>query len=356
MRDWQGLDQEQSIEFIKSVASDDDLVLFEPSLCEVYTLPLSFYEGYSLYRIVNKYMLPNLILDYLSNGEDHHYLDGSDQAFHNLNTKRALSLGLSNALDYLDLYISYVYERGHSLAFLGDPEEARKQSTVAFDESAQEYTISTPLVYHDNTVQGKAVVNQNGAITLSTPVKASFLHELKPHTDIPYRHTNEEQITEQSIAILSESEAGQNLLKLKDEHSVEIRVLSSPNYHGVITNDLVIYLVIPAAEQNAKFFQALVLTYALRDVQQIAGGYLHPHPSIDKDEYLTANYGKNLDMISKMCEIVAEFEDANAPGALMALKRMGLGIVFDAYKEGLQGDALMEVYIKALEKDGTIMR
>ncbi len=351
MREWQGLDQEQSIEFIKAVASDDDLILFEPSLCEVYTLPLSFYEGYSLYRIVNKYMIPHLILDYLSNGEDHHYLDGSDQAFHNLNAKRALSLGQNNALDYLDLYISYVYERGHSLVFPDDPE-----STVSFDEAAQEYTISVPLIYHDKTVQGEAAVKQNGAITLNAPVKASFLHELKPHTDIPYRHPNEEQITEQSIAILSESEAGRNLLKLKDEHSVEIRVLSSPNYHGIITNDLVIYLVIPAAEQGAKFFQALVLTYALRDVQQISGGYLHPHPSIDKEEYLTANYGKNLDMISEMCKVVAEFEEANAPGALAALKRMGLGIVFDAYKNGIQGDALMEVYIEALEKDGTIKK
>ncbi len=356
MRDWQQLTPDQSIEFIKSVASESDLILFEPSLCDVYTLPLPFYEGYSLYRIVNKYMLPYLLLDYLSNGENHHYMNGSDQAFHNLNSRNALSLGSENVLDYLDLYISYVYERGHSLVFMNDHEEAAKHSHVDFDEGSQLYKVKTPLIYHDETVNGEAEISASGAITINTPVKASFLHDLKPHKDIAYRHPLESDIIEQSVSILSECETGQNLLKLKDEHSVEIRVLSSPNYHGVITNDFVVYLVIPAAEQTAKFFQALVLAYALRDVQQIAGGYLHPHPSIDQEEYLTANYGKNLDMITQMCKIVEEFENINAPGALQALNKMGLGSVYSGYKNGLHSDALMDVYVEALERDGTIKR
>ncbi len=319
-------------------------------------LALPFYAGYSIYRIVNKYMIPYLILDYLSNGENHHYLDGSDQAFHNLNTLGALGLDESNVLSYLDLYISYVYERGHSLHFLVDPEQSHAQSKVTLDAQTRTYSIETPLIYHDNTVPGAVKITQDGKITVLSPVNASFLHELKPQRDIPYRHPLEKQIIEQSISILSETDIGQNLLKGMEKCNAEIRVIGSPNYHGLITNDCVIYMMMPAAEQNAKYFQALVLAYALRDIRQIADGYAHPHIAADMEIFLNINYGKNIDMISVMFDVVAEFETKGAPEALQALGKMNLMEVYNAWKNGLRNEALMDVYFEALRKDDIMKR
>ena len=141
---WTQLSPDHAKSFIDSVKDDSEKVLFNIQLCEVYSLPIAFYEGYELVRILNRHMMPYLVMDYLSNGEDHYYLDGSESVFHNLNAQRALSLDENNVLSYLDFYISYVYERGNSLNVVREGEEAPTQ-LIAHEGDV--YNISALLSY-----------------------------------------------------------------------------------------------------------------------------------------------------------------------------------------------------------------
>ena len=364
---WKKLDRFQATEFIQAVASPDEPALFATDLCEVCRLPLSFYDGYFLTRIINKYMMPFLTMDYLSNGEHHYYMDGSDQALQNLNAQGAISLSENNVIDYIDLYISYVYEYGNSLEFIRDPHDMTQKgsgamemhfnaikyhhnSSVFFDTENEKYKIITPLIYQDRTLQSQIEVFKTGRINIIEPVSVTFLENLNPKELISYRHPHEKEIIEQSKDILSSVEAGQRLLKIAQDFDTPIRVLTSPNYRGFITNQGGIYILMPATEKSAKFMQALVLAYALRDVEQIAAGYTHPALHEDKDHYVSANYSKNLDMILEMCKIAEEFQNKNIPEALHVLQRMGLESVYSGYKTGLDNDALMKIYLDSLKR------
>lgn len=364
---WKKLDRFQAMEFIQAVAAPDEPALFATNLCEVHRLPLSFYDGYFLTRIVNKHMMPYLTMDYLSNGEHHYYMDGSDQALQNLNAQGAISLSEKNVIDYVDLYISYVYEYGNSLEFIRDPHDMVQKgsnamemhfnaikhhhnSSVSFDAESEKYEIITPLIYQDRTVQGQIEVSKTGCINIIQPVSVIFLKNLNPKELISYRHLHESEIIEQSKDILSSVEAGQRLLKIAQDYDTPIRVLTSPNYRGFITNQGGIYIVMPAAEKSAKYMQALVLAYALRDVEQIAAGYTHPSLKDDKDHYISANYSKNLDMILEMCKIAEEFQNKDIPEALHVLQRMGLESLYSGYRNKLDQAALMDAYMDSLKR------
>lgn len=370
---WKQLPSDEAIAFISAVASVDEATVFDLSLCEVHRTPLGFYDGYFLYRIVNRHMLPYLFLDYLSNGEKHYYMDGSDQAFHNLNSQGAISLDVDNARDYVDLYISYVYERGSSLSFISNPYNTQykgtaamdihfkaimhhQDSSVKFNDSSQRFEIVAPLIYQDQTVQSLIEVEKSGAIHVVKPITVSFLSTLRPIKDIPYRHPDEVKIIEQAHNLLTSSQRGADLFKTVSEQPFELRVLSSPNYQGFTTNNRIIYIVMPGAQTTADYMQALVMAGCLRDVEQMTEKLFHPHPGVDEDVYALMNYGKNLDIIVEMCKIVEEFESKNVFEPLHELRKMGLEPMYSGYKNKMNEQALMATYMDMLERYGLIKR
>lgn len=347
---WSQLDPKQSAEFLKAVTGNGDPIFFEPSLCEVHELPLTFFDGYSLIRIVNKHSIPYLLLDYLSNGEQHYYLDGSERAFHNVNAQGAIHLDETNVLGYIDMFISYVYERGNSLLFLRDAEAKASISTPVYDEANGHFKITLPLLYQEQRVMADIEVTVDGKIFVRAPLEVSFLTTLHPDAANPYLHPHEAQIIEQSKSLLSTTETGQKLMQT----AAEIHVMGSPNYHGFITNDRKIYLMMPAAEQSAKYTQALLLAGYLANAVQILDGYQYPHHAVDKDLYLAVNYGKNLDMLLEMCRMVNELEAQNNPEGLNTLTRFGLGAFYEGFKQNLNRSALLDLYFEALEKQGLL--
>lgn len=347
---WITLDSEQARNFIKAVSSEDDKVLFEPSICDVYQLPLDFYDGYHLTRISNKYTIPYLTMDYLSNGENHYYLDGSEAAFHNLNARGAISLNEKNAFDYLSLYISYVYERGNSMGFLGEFET----SSVVFDEAAQAYRIETMLNYQGKEVEGSIDVTQGGVINVKKPLEVTFLDELSPTSSISYRHTNQDKILEDSKMLLMSTTNGTRLVEALNKYKPAIHILPSPNYQGFCTNTRAIYMCMPAEEQNAKYLQAIMLAGCIADMEQVLAGHTHPHPDTDEEFFGEASLGKNLDMIKEMCKIVEEYEQQEIPEGLHALNLLGFSSVYHTYKAGGDDNMMFEVYVAALKQQHII--
>lgn len=349
---WTQADKDTAEKFLKDVVDEDCKILFEPSICDVHVLPLEFYDGYELVRIANKYTIPYMQLDYLSNGENHYYLDGSEGAFHNLNARGAISLDKKNAFDYLNLYISYVYERGNSLGFRGEYET----STVEKNETTGNYDIVTPLTYQDEGVQGEIEVTPKGVIHVKKPLQVTFLDNLNPSSGLSYTHPHESKIIEESRGLLGGTETGQKLLSLATEKKPGIKIISSPNYQGFCSNTRTIYMTMPAEEQTGKYLQALLLAGCIRDMQQVHDGYMHPHPVEDEETYGDVNLGKNLDMVIEMCKIVEELEAQNIPEGLHDLSKMGFGGLYQAYKTGSGNEALMELYLTTLEEKKIIQR
>lgn len=347
---WETLDKEAAKAFIESVADNDHPILFEPSICDVYALPLDFYDGYSLYRIANKYTIPYLQLDYLSNGEDHYYLDGSENPFHNLNARGAISLDSENVYYYLSLYISYVYERGNSLSELAP----REDTTIRHNQATQLYEVETTLHYQDATVQSYIEISAAGAIHVRTPVTVSFLEKPQIQADTTIHHPHAEKIIERSKTLLSNTKRGAELLALYNEKQPNIHVINSPNYQGFCTNTHVIYMCMPSAEQTAKYLQSLVLAGSIRDMQQIDDMITHPHPTEREDVYGDVTLAKNLDMVIEMCKIVEELEALNMPEGLHDFSKMGFAGLYQSYKTGSSEDALFEVYMSALKQQNIV--
>ena len=341
---WDRLSDNDAEVFIDAVADKDYKILFEPSICDVFIYPLSFYDGYHLTRIANKYTVPYMQFDYLSNGEDHYYLDGSENVFHNLNTRGAISLDINNVFQYLSLYISYVYEYGNSLEFVGD----ETNSKVSYDAAEDVYVIETPLRYQDDIVAGKIEVTPEGALHVKSPLEVSFLDNLKPKDALSYVHPYTENIIEECKSLLSITQTGQSLLKTAQHLKPAIRVLNSPNYQSFCSNLRVIHLSMPAEERTAKYLQMLMMAGAIRDMEQIFDGAMHPHPIDNEDIYGEITLGKNLDQVLEMCKIVDELEELNIPEGLHELGKMGLAGFYQVYKTGADEDTLTRVYIDAL--------
>ena len=349
---WTTLSRKDAAAFIQSVADPDETIIFDPSICNVHKMPLDFYDGYHLVRIGNQNMLPILVMDYLSDGTNHYYLDGSDAAFHTLNAKGAINLTKQNIVDYLDLYISYVYERGNSLQFprIFDVEPPE------YDKENEAFILTTPLIYHGKTIQAQLTITKRGTIIINDPFNVSYLDTLTPPDTISYRHPYEAQVIEQSKMLLYGSSTAESLLEMAKKENIPIRVLSNPNYQSYITNQPILYICMPAAEQNAKYMQALCLIAGLRDAKQILAGYLHHHPNETQDVYLASNIGKNLDMGIEMCKIVRELEEQGITEAISDLKALGLGPLYEGFISGKTMDDLYDILLQIFEKEEIIVR
>lgn len=369
--EWIPLEQPDNLEFLDTVRDKNDPALSEPVLCDVYKLQLPFYDGYWLYRIVNSHMIPHLCMDFISNGTEHYYMDGSDTAFQTLNAKGALSLDQTNVVDYLDLYISYVYERGNSLEFIRNPHATtqkgagameahfnaikyHQETSVTFDKQKNAFHITTPMIYQEDSVQTKTRVEKSGAIHISEPITVSFLTDPKADQKIHYRHNRETSLIDEAKTLMEQTDAGKELLDIMAETGAQVRVLTSPNYQTFTTNDKIIYILMPAIERSAKYLQMIALAFGIIDTYQIKNGWLRPAPDSEEVSWNAINYGKNLDIAVQTCKIIEELEQKNIKEAITAFQKMGLGRVYSGYKNDLSMEELLGVYLQSMDQYGFI--
>ncbi|MGB0719846.1 MAG: hypothetical protein ACPGRX_05205 [Bdellovibrionales bacterium] len=368
---WQKQDDDAALAFLNAVRDADNPVLFEPSVCEIYKHPLPFYDGYDLIRIVNRYSPPFPLFDYLSNGENHFYLDGSDAALQTICARGSVTLDAHNVLQYIDLYLSYVYERGNSLVYIRDPQDTgfkgsdamgvhfqaikqHRNVNVTWNVGESCYEITAPLLYQDKAVESLVQVNKAGRIRVVKPVRVDFLNTPENTDCAALAHPRAQAIVEQCVTMLDSVPTGKQLLQLIEDHDIGISVISAPNIQAFAVNKPMVYLLTPAAQQTADYYQALVLAGALHDAGQIVNGY--KRPSIDEPDQLLFDiqYDKNLKLIIAVCRIVDEFLDINIHEPLNILRRLGLQEVYAGYRAGMTMRALFDVYIDGLVAQGAI--
>lgn len=369
---WLQIPEQEAFAFLDAVRETENAILFEPSVCEVHKHALPFYDGYDLIRIVNKYSPPFVLLDYISNGENHFYLDGSDFSLQTICARGSTSLDTDNILTYIDFYLSYVYERGNSLVYIRDPQKTGFKGADAMGlhfqalqqhQSAQAkwrkkdavFEIKTPLLYQEKSVNGVIHVDKGGVIAIQEPIKVKFLDNPQSHDTIKLAHPRTDSVLEQCKTLLSKTETGAYYLQLADEKKIDIQVIASPDIRAIATNLPMIYLFMPAAQYTADFDTALVLAGALHDALQISGGY--KRPSIDEEANLAfdIHHDKNLKSFVGICKIVEEFEALNIGEAKASLNRLGLQSIYAGYKHDVDGRALFDTYIESLIEQGHII-
>lgn len=369
---WKQFDQKDANTFLDNVREADNKVLFEPSICEVFSRHLDFFDGYDLVRISNQYSPPFMLFDYVSNGDNHYYLDGSDQAFQTLCVQKSVRLTEENVLEYVDMYFSYVYERGNSIVFIRDPQNMNFKGsdgmgahfkaiqehaavTVKWNDDEELFVIHCPLLYQDETHEGVIHAHKNGQIDVIAPLHVLFLDTPQSFKDVPLAHPKRESILNQTRDLLGKSETGKRLLDIADEKDVEIRIMSSPNYQAVTTNKPLIYLFLPADQYTADYHQALQLGGALRDMEQILGGFARPSIEEPPEIFFSVSYDKNLNLLCEICKIVEEFEALNIPESAAAMRRLGIEDIYSGYKNAASPNEMLDIYIAMMTKQGFIV-
>ncbi|MFK7839145.1 MAG: hypothetical protein AB8B83_02345 [Bdellovibrionales bacterium] len=370
--EWKQLPPQDALSFLDAVRVSDHSIFFEPSLCDVFLHPLDFFDGYDLVRISNMYAPPFAIMDFVSNGDNHYYLDGSDFALQTLCKQKSVRLNEDNVLDYIDLYFSYVYERGNSIVFIRNPQDTNFKGSdgmgnhfkaiqkhtsvrVEWNEEKGAFVINAPLLYQDKTREGIIYVSKTGQIDVISPLEVHFLDEPQEFETIPLKHSKDQEILRQARDLLVKAPSGKRLLDIADDMDVAIHIISSPNYQAFATNKPTIYLLMPDAQLTADMHQALQLAGALRDMEQILGGYPRPSRQEDDAVFFAINYDKNLNLLMEICKIVEEFEAINMAEAVTAMRRIGIEDIYGGYKNEASPDEMLQIYIRMMTKQGFIL-
>jgi hypothetical protein len=134
--DWNRLDRQQSLGILEQISSAADPDLFSKHASEASFKPLPFYQDFMIYRVTNYATMPSFSLDFLSDGESFHLLDGTSKAFHIVNAKGSLYLTETNLVDYVEFYLEHLNADDGDIHMIRDCDNA--PFWEALDYSAQQ--------------------------------------------------------------------------------------------------------------------------------------------------------------------------------------------------------------------------
>ncbi len=179
---WHRLDRDKTVSMINRVKSVGDFVLFSPQTSEAKALKLPFYESFLLYRLTNFSSLPTFSMDFLSDGENYFYMDGSDAPIMNINQKAGLNLTADTVIAYLNFYYCFVRLPEGEIILLKSPEEAA--IIDLYDEERREdfsaiptplsidavngtgtFKVTAPVLYDGSPMEALITVTKDGVVT-----------------------------------------------------------------------------------------------------------------------------------------------------------------------------------------------
>jgi hypothetical protein len=182
--DWQILDKIQSAGILTHIATVSDPHLFSQTASEASFKPLSFYQDYMVYRITNYATLPCFSLDFLSDGESFHLLDGSPTPLNIVNAKGSLYLTESNVIDYVDFYLAniqgddgdiYLIRDVETLPFIDslaidqqmDMKTKHEDPIVMIDDQTSHLVVAGDLFYGGTLLKAYITVSPSGQLEIS---------------------------------------------------------------------------------------------------------------------------------------------------------------------------------------------
>jgi len=179
MMDWNRLDRQNSIAVLERITTAADPALFSASSSEAQFCPLPFYHDFMLYRVTNYATLPCFSLDFLSDGDSFHLLDGSADPIFNVNAQGSLYLNENNVIDYVAFYLGNVSAEDGDIYMIQDPDDLpfidslsldqqfelksrHKEAQVAVDQTSGDFIVLVDLFYSGTLLKAAITVNTGG--------------------------------------------------------------------------------------------------------------------------------------------------------------------------------------------------
>jgi len=359
--DWTECDDEALQRFMTEVKSDEFPSLFSGPHFKLYKKPLSFYDGYEFYALSNQCMIPFYEMYFLSNGENHQYLDGTIFPFQALINLEAMSLTLDNVEDYLEFYFRFVFYPNRKILYIKDPNDSPylgasamrhhfktlqydAQRQIEHDSESQAFHLTAPVLHNGKTVQGHITVYESGIIEVLDPEHFTLLDNSIDDAAPSYIHPHEKEVLENNKEILTLSEEGNRLLSLLSEYGIKLRIVAGIPHCGFAISAKEAFIIVPAYQVEGNGYQAIDMATALREAEHYI--IKEPRPDAKEDDvtFLHGNLEANLDVIVKLCIIAEECEKQGNSEVLNRLRRMGYERIYSGHKDGESFEALFEHY------------
>lgn len=101
----------------------NDHIMFSLATSEAKCAKLPFYKNLLVYRLTNYSSLPSFSFDYLGDGKEFRFLDGSPDAIYAANDAGYLVLNEMTALDYITFFFDHVTGPDGDIAVIDNPQD-----------------------------------------------------------------------------------------------------------------------------------------------------------------------------------------------------------------------------------------
>lgn len=363
--EWRRLGTYETSKFIEDVKDENFAGLFDGPAYELWARNLRFFDGYEHYMLCNKRMIPHFTLQYISNGENHFFLDGSEHPLELLIQKDALRLTERNVLDYLAFHSDVAFYPYRKVKFITDPTKTPYTGASAMGhhfktleyhallevrESEEDrcFYVHMPVLYNGDTIDGHVQVLKTGEINILEPVKIPLMDNAREHNPLDYDHVHEKELLHQNLSILCESAEGKRLWETVESYGGEIKVVSGVGGAAYTVHGTQAFIVVPENLETASPYQVIALAGTLREMELYLMEEERPDPHDELHEVLERNIALNLDILRKICIIVDELGAAGHDEILRKFRKSGFEEFYSGYKNNAPDEDLARILARQL--------
>lgn len=362
--EWQLLETYETKKFIEDVRDEAFKGLFEGPDYELWTRNLQFLDGYSHYILCNRGMFPPFALHYISNGDNHYYLDGSEHSLELLIGHGALRLTEDNVLDYIQFHSDVTFYPYRKVKFIIDPARSPYSGASAmshhfktlkyhekFELEDHEddlcFYVRMPLLYNGETMDGRVQVMKHGEINILEPVKIPLMDGKRDHAPLDYDHLREKELLEQNLEVLLQSEEGKRLWETVESYHGQLKFVSGVGSNGLaVAANATGYIVAPENIETYSPYQVITMIGVLREMELMLMGKKRPDPHGELHEVLEHHVAINLDIFLEICIIVEELVSAGYEEVLRKFKESGFADFYSGYKNRMANEEMARIIAK----------
>jgi hypothetical protein len=173
----------------------------------------------------------------------------------------------------------------------------------------------------------------------------------KPDSAIPAPGAmNVEKYRQLLERALSAIPTGQRLLRFAAQQRITTHVIPGKGTSGYLPENRAVYVALPAGLSTVLPMDVLELGAYLRQAELQILGAKNPDESMTSEQFTIAFDAKIIDSIAVMCKMATEFDEKGQSEFIDALLTSGHSELYEAYRNYGQGEELVDVYYKLIEK------
>lgn len=167
-------------------------------------------------------------------------------------------------------------------------------------------------------------------------------------SQIGYGHPYSEALLESALAVISQAQTGQLLMRACQGGQIPIHIIKGTGQAGYSPQAKVVYLQISGKQQTANAVDVLMLIKAMREADQDLIGLKTPDPMKDLMNYAAVMHTKNIDAIMYTCKVVKELTNSSIYKDLLdGMAKLGYGKVYSAYLNNASKEEIVNIYADA---------